>query len=104
MNEASTIASDAAGPGGTRYVHRWNNYVSAALHAHPQITVSNVTYVQPSFTDFADMHVLSVFSADFVVTPRLHSRIDATLRYENPRPREVKPTDLELKSSLELVF
>jgi len=104
LNEVSTIATDSAGPGGERQVHRFNNYVSAALHAHPKITLSDVTYVQPSFTDFSDMHLLSVLSADFEVTPRLHSRIDATLRYENPRPLEVKPTDLELKSSLELVF
>lgn len=104
LNEVSTSPSDSSGPGGTRQVHRWNNYLSAALRADPKITLSNVTYVQPSFASFADVHVLSVLSADFEVTPRLHSRLDATLRYESPHPRDVKPTDLELKSSLELVF
>lgn len=104
LNEASTIASDEGSPGGVRHAQRWNNYVSTELRAHPKITLSNVTYVQPSFSDFSDMHLLSVLAADFEVTPRLHSRFDATLRYENPRPALVKPADLELKSSLELVF
>lgn len=104
LNETSTIASDDASPGGVRHVQRWNNYVSAELRAHPHVTLSSVTYLQPSFVDFSDVHVLSVLGADFQVTPRLHSRLDATLRYENPRPLEVRPTDFELKSSLELVF
>lgn len=100
LNEVSTIADG----GGRRSVQRWNNFVSAELRAHPKIVLSSVTYVQPNFADFGDMHLLSVLGADFEITGRLHSVFGATLRYENPPAPQVKPADLEIKSSLDVVF
>lgn len=96
-----TAVTDAPGQG---LAHRSSNYISATLRAHERIVLSSVTYVQPRFDEPKDATVLSVNSAEFVVTPMLHSRMDVTYRYDSITPADVRKSDLELKSSLELAF
>jgi len=96
-----TAEADAPGQG---LAHRWSNYLSATLRAHERIVLSSVTYVQPRFDEPQDATVLSVNGAEFTVTPVLRSRMDVTYRYDSVTPADVRKSDLELKSSLELAF
>lgn len=99
--ESDTDDPESPGQGS---FHRWNNYVSITLAADERILLSTVGYFQPRFDEPSDHHVLSVTSAGFKVTDRLQSRIDCTVRYESVHPSEAEGADIELKSSLELVF
>jgi hypothetical protein len=99
--ELDTTETDAPGQG---LAHRSSNYISALLRAHQRIVLSSVTYVQPRFDRPKDITVLSVNGAEFTVTPLLHSRMDVTYRYDSVTPADVRKSDLELKSSLELAF
>jgi hypothetical protein len=92
-----------AGPGEGK-AHRFSNYVSLWHEAHERIVLSSVTYAQPRFSRPADVTLLSVNGAEFVIVPRLRSRLDATLRYDSVTPADVHSADFELKSALELVF
>jgi hypothetical protein len=84
--------------------HRLSNYASVTFRVHERILLSSVTYAQPRFDRPSDVTILSVNAAEFTVTSKLASRIDATIRYDSVVPSDVRPADLELKSSLELVF
>lgn len=99
--ELNTADIDPAGQG---TFERWSNY--AAIHFRPdaRIALSSVNYLQPRLSRFEDYKILSVSSADFTITSRFHSRLDVTARYESFAPSDVRRTDLELKSSFEIVF
>lgn len=84
--------------------HRISNYLAVTLKAHDRIVLTNVTYAQPRLNRPGDVDVLSVSSADFTITKRLHSRIDAVARYSSVKPADIRSFDLELKNSLELLF
>jgi len=96
-----TTESSGVGEGGA---HRFSNYLALTLRAHDRISLSSVTYLQPRFDEPSDFTVLTVNSGDFTITDLLHSRIDVTVRYDSSTPSDVERADLELKSSLELVF
>jgi hypothetical protein len=85
-------------------VERWSSYVALTFKPQARILLSSVNYIQPRLARFADYKVLSVSGADFKVTTHLHSRLDVTARYESFAPSDVRHADLELKSSLEVVF
>jgi hypothetical protein len=104
MYEHTDLDTNASGGRGEGGAHRFSNYLSATLRAQERIVLSSVTYVQPRFDEPTDATVLSVNSAEFVVTKRLRSRIDATYRYDSVTPPDVRRSDLELKSALELAF
>jgi hypothetical protein len=104
MYEHTDLDTEQAGGRGEGAAHRVSNYVSASLEVHDRIVLSNVTYCQPRLDAPSDVVVLSVSSADFTVTPLLHSRLDATVRHDSVTPADVHATDAELKSSLELIF
>lgn len=87
-----------------RVAHRLSNYLAVTVKAHERIVLTNVTYAQPRFDRPRDVDVLSVSSADFTVTKRLHSRIDAVARYSSVKPADIRSFDGELKNSLELLF
>ena len=92
----------AAADGGS--AHRFSNYLALTLRAHERIALSSVTYVQPRFDEPSDFAMLTVNTAAFTITDLLRSRIDVTARYDSVKPFDVRATDLELKSALELVF
>jgi hypothetical protein len=92
---------NAAGEGAA---HRCSNYAAVTLRAHPKVTITSVSYVQPRFDAPRDVKVLSVTQAGFEITDKLRSRIEVTLRYDSVRPTDLSRTDLELKNALELVF
>ena len=103
MHEHSDLDSAQAEPGqGT--AHRFSNYASLTLRAHPKIIVTSVSYVQPRFDEPSDFKILSVTQADFEIAGMLHSRVDVTVRYDSVGPADVSSTDLEIKNGLELVF
>jgi hypothetical protein len=97
----STGEDSMRGQGGA---HRISNYVALTLRAQERIVLSSVTYAQPRADDPGDVRALSVSSADFTVTKRLHSRLDAVLRYSSVVPPDIARADFELKNSLELLF
>jgi hypothetical protein len=96
-----TVDRSSAGEGDA---HRFSNYVALTLRAHERIGLSSVTYVQPRFDAPSDFMLLTVNTAAFTITKLLRSRLDVTARYDSVKPFDVKATDLELKSALELVF
>ncbi|RYZ02355.1 MAG: DUF481 domain-containing protein [Myxococcales bacterium] len=87
-----------------RTAHRISNYLAVTVKAQERIVLSNVTYAQPRLTRFKDVDLLSVSSADFTVTKRLHSRLDAVVRYSSVVPSDIERFDVELKNSLEFLF
>ena len=104
MVESTQLDSADTDPEGEGTFERWSNYIAATLNPSDRIVISSVNYVQPRIDRFSDYKVLSVSGVDFKVTPHLHSRLDATARYESRAPSDVRHVDLELKSSFELVF
>lgn len=90
--------------GEPRGVHRFNNYAALTFRAHERINLSTITYFQPRFDEPSDVRVLNVTGVEFQVTELLRSRIDTTTRYESRTAEDVKSTDFEFKSSLELKF
>lgn len=104
MVEHTALDSADADPEGQGTFERWSNYVAATFKPQERILISTVTYLQPRIDRFSDYKVLSVSGADFKITSLLHSRLDVTARYESFVPSDVRHADLELKSSLELVF
>jgi hypothetical protein len=104
MLEHIDLNSDDPSARGQGTFHRLSNYASITVRVHERILLSSVTYAQPRFDRPSDITVLSVNAAEFTVTRKLASRVDATMRYDSVVPSDVRPADLELKSSLELVF
>lgn len=104
MVENSKLDSIDADPEGEGTFERWSNYVAATFNPDERIVLSTVNYIQPRIEQFSDYKVLSVSGVDFKVLKHLHSRVDATARYESRAPSDVRHVDVELKSSLELVF
>ena len=104
MVEATQLDSVDQDPEGEGTFERWSNYVAATFNPDERIVISSVNYVQPRIDLFSDYKVLSVSGVDFKITRHLHSRVDVTGRYESRAPSDVRHVDLELKSSLELVF
>ncbi|MEI9936074.1 MAG: DUF481 domain-containing protein [Pseudomonadota bacterium] len=104
MVENSELDSSDPDPEGQGTFERWSNYVAATLNPDERVVISTVNYVQPRIDRFSDYKILSVSGVDFKVTSLLHTRVDATARYESRAPSDVRHVDLELKSSLELVF
>lgn len=104
MVEVSQLDSVDVDPEGEGTFERWSNYVAATFNPDERIVISTVNYIQPRIGEFSDYKVLSVSGVDFKVTNHLHTRVDATARYESRAPSDVRHVDLELKSSLELVF
>jgi hypothetical protein len=104
MLEHIDLNSDDPSERGEGTFHRFSNYASVIFRVHDRILLSSVTYAQPRFDRPSDITVLSVNGAEFTITPMLASRIDATVRHDSVVPSDVRPADLELKSSLELVF
>ncbi len=104
MVENSLLDSADPDPEGQGTFERWSNYVAATFNPDERIVISTVNYVQPRIDLFSDYKVLSVSGVDFKITNHLHSRVDATARYESRAPSDVRHVDLELKSSLEIVF
>ena len=104
MVEATQLDSIDQNPEGEGTFERWSNYVAATFNPDERIVLSTVNYVQPRIDRFSDYKILSVSGVDFKITDHLHSRVSATARYESHAPSDVRHVDLELKSSLELVF
>jgi Protein of unknown function, DUF481 len=104
MLEHSNLETGQSRGAGEGTMHRLSSYAAVTLRAHPKIVVTSVTYAQPRLNEPADFRILTVNQADFEITDRLHSRIDATVRYDRVGPSDLSRTDLELKNSLELVF
>jgi hypothetical protein len=104
MYERTNLDTDQGEGRGEGGAHRLSNYLAVTLEVQERIVLSSVSYCQPRFDAPSDLTVLSVSSADFTITPLLHSRLDTTFRYDSVTPADVHATDLELKSSLELVF
>lgn len=104
MVEHTQLDSADRDPAGQGSFERWSNYLAATYRPDERIVLSSVDYVQPRIDRFSDYKVLSVSSADLRVTNHLHSRLDVTARYESAAPSDVRHADLELKSSLEVVF
>ncbi len=102
--EHTQLDSADADPQGEGTVERLSNYVAVTFKPDDRILLSTVDYVQPRVTRFDDYKLLSVSSAAFTITTHLQSRVDLTARYESFTPSDVKGTDLELKSSLQIVF
>lgn len=102
MYEHKEFSSDQRDADGG--AHRLSNYLAVTAKVQERIVLSSVTYVQPRLSRPRDVDLLSVSSADFTVTKRLHSRLDATIRYSSVTPADVQGFDLELKNSLELLF
>ena len=104
MVEHTELESGDRDPRGQGTFERWSNYVAVTFKPDARILLSSVNYIQPRIDQFSDYKVLSVSSAAFTITKHLQSHVDATARYESVVPSDVRPTDLELKSSLEVVF
>ena len=104
MVEHAQLDSADAAPQGQGTFERWSSYLAATFKPQDRILLSTVTYVQPRIARFADYKVLSVSGANFQITTLLHSRLDVTARCESFAPSDVRHADLELKSSLEVVF
>ena len=104
MVEHAELDSADRDPEGQGTFERWSNYLAATLKPDERVLISTVTYLQPRISQFSDYKVLSVSGADFRITTYLHSRIDVTARYESFAPSDVRHSDLEFKSSLEVVF
>jgi hypothetical protein len=104
MVEHTELDSQDQDPRGQGTFERWSNYVAVTLKPDARILLSSVTYIQPRIDRFSDYKVLSVSGLAFTISKHLQSHIDATARYESFTPSDVRPSDLELKSSLEVVF
>lgn len=104
MYEHTLLATNEATERGQGVAHRFSNYLALTLRAQDRIALSSVTYAQPRFDAPKDVQVLSVSSADFTITERLHSRLDAVVRYGSVVPGDIRSADFELKNSLELLF
>jgi len=102
MLEHQDYSTDELDP--DRTAHRMSNYLAVTVKAQERIVLSNVTYAQPRLTRFKDVDMLSVSSADFTITKRLHSRLDAVVRYSSVVPVDIERFDLEFKNSLEFLF
>ncbi len=104
MYEHTQLASDTENERGQGSAHRFSNYLAVTVRCDERISLSSVAYVQPRFDRPADLRVLSVSSADFTITDRLHSRLDVVVRYGSRVPPDIERADLELKNSLEILF
>jgi hypothetical protein len=104
MYERTRLSSDELGTRGQGGAHRFSNYLAVTMRADDRVVLSSVTYAQPRIDAPEDARVLSVSSADFTITKRLHSRLDAVLRYSSVVPPDIARADFELKNSLEVLF
>ncbi len=102
--EHTALDSADVDPRGQGTFERLSNYVAVTFKPDERILISTVDYVQPRIDRFSDYKVLSVSSVAFTITTHLQSRLDATARYESFTPSDVRSADLELKSSLQVVF
>ncbi len=102
--EHTELDSADRDPRGQGTFERLSNYVAATFKPDERILLSTVDYVQPRIDRFSDYKVLSVSSVAFTITSHLQSRLDATARYESFTPSDVRHADVELKSSLQVVF
>ncbi|HEU4536212.1 MAG TPA: DUF481 domain-containing protein, partial [Polyangiaceae bacterium] len=84
--------------------HRLSSYVSLSYARPKDVTAGVTLYVQPRLDAFTDTRVLVESAASFAITPRLASKVSATLRYDSEPPTFVRPYDLEIKNSLTLTF
>lgn len=104
MYEHTRLSSDEGSTRGQGSAHRFSNYVALTLRTDERVVLSSVTYAQPRIDAPEDARVLSVNSADFTITKRLHSRLDAVFRYSSTVPPDIARADFELKNSLEVLF
>lgn len=103
LEHTALNTSDIA-PRGQGTVERLSNYIALTFKPDQRILLSSVDYVQPRIDQVSDYKILSVSSASFTITTHLQSKLDATARYESVTPSDVRRADLELKSSLQVVF
>ncbi|MEO6598405.1 MAG: DUF481 domain-containing protein, partial [Polyangiaceae bacterium] len=104
MVEHAELDSADLDPQGQGSFERWSNYVAFTFRPQDRVLISSVNYLQPRIDLLSDYKVLSVSGVEFTITSHLHSRLDVTARYESFKPSDVRHADLELKSSLEVVF
>lgn len=101
---AVTRRSPTAGATAHVVRHRWNNYATLNYAPHPNVALSETVYFQPRFDRFRDYFLLSVFAANFTVTPLLTSGIGLMFRRESVVPQGVRRDDIQLVNSLNLTF
>ena len=88
----------------SKTAHRFSNYVTLRYSPIETIALSSTLYVQPRFDDVEDVNLLSVSFVRFEITDLLHSRLDATVRYESRVPPNIETTDIEIKNSIGAAF
>jgi hypothetical protein len=84
--------------------HRWSNYATATWEIDPRAVLSTTIYVQPAFTDFGDVRLLSETLFTFKVTKIFGAGIACTVRYDSEPPTGVLPTDTEVKNTLLVTY
>jgi hypothetical protein len=88
----------------TTTAQRLSSYVSISYAHGTAMTAGLTTYLQPRLDEPSDARVLVEGATTFAITPRLSSKVTATLRYDSDPPTSVRTADLEVKNSLSLAF
>jgi hypothetical protein len=83
---------------------RWSNYLTVSWEIDPRAIVATTMYVQPAFTDFGDVRLLSDTLLTFKLTKVFSAGIAASIRYDSEPPTGVLPTDTEVKNTLLLTY
>lgn len=92
-------------PGRPTVVHRFSNYASiVASLDEDRLTLSQTFYYQPRFDEFEDYRLLSIIGFDCDLSGPFTAGINATFRFEQPTPEDVKRADFTLQNTFGIEY
>jgi hypothetical protein len=83
---------------------RWSNYLTLQWQIDPRAILATTMYVQPAFTDFTDVRLLSETLMTFKITKVFATGVSGVVRYDSNPPTGVLTTDAEVKNTLTVTF
>ena len=88
--------------GGQTQAARWSSYFTLEWKALPNLTLSQTTFIQPKLGDLNDARALLEAALTARVSDRLRLPIRLRMSHDTRPPANVKKTDIQLKTSLNL--
>lgn len=86
--------------GGQTQAARWSSYFTLEWKALPNLTISQTTFIQPRLGDLKDARTLHEAALTARVSDRLRLPISLRVSHDTRPPANVKKTDVQLKTAL----
>ncbi len=88
--------------GGQTQAGRWSSYITLEWNALPNLTLSQTTFLQPKLGDMNDARALLEAALTARVSDRLRLPVRLRVSHDTRPPANVKKTDLQLKTALNI--